>query len=302
MNMGSNVKLIISVLVLLVVVMLYLLIKQHRKTKISKSVIEKQRQQIASANACIYSQTRDLQSRVREIQSLSNEFSRYRVDVRNNYRKLLPYGERILIDYFCMLLSTPGFENWNIYGHLNLRCSINQNYQTDFLIVSDRGIYVIESKFWKGLTLIYTDGYSMIFSNTMYSDYGKGSDKGITIFNISKDGDTEKFEINKYTNPVAQARQYSKVLRNHLGRHVHNIVVFQEDENCQIKINDKDFDCYCVDKYTRITTQNNLISLLKNSYIIQDIDLEKINDIIRNNFEYSIFLNSSNIKQPPWGN
>lgn len=287
------------VLVLLLVILLYFLIKQHRKAKYNKSIMENQKQQIDSANSCIYSQTQDLQSKDREILSLSNEFSKYKADVKNNYRELLPYGERILIDYFCTLLSAPGFENWNIYGHLNLKYSVSKNYQADFLIVSDRGIYVVESKFWKGLTLIYTDGHPMIFSDTMYSDYGKGSDKGITIFNISKDRDTEKLEINKYNNPVAQARQYSKVLRNYLGRHVHNIVVFQEDENCQIKINDKDFDCYRVDQYTRITTQNNLISILKNSCMFQGVDLDKINDTIRNKFEYSICLNSSNINQPP---
>lgn len=228
-------------------------------------------------------------------------FDSYRDMVKRNYRKTFASGELILIDCFRNLLSKPGYENWNIYGHLNLTESLFNNYQIDFLIVSDKGIYVIESKMWNGVTLIYTDDYPNILSNTQFSNYGRGSNKNITVFNINDKSNSEGLEINKYTNPVEQVRKYSKILRNMLNIRIKNYVVFQQDEVRQVKFNDRDLTHYDVDKFTRITTQNKLLSDLENAFSSENIDLEKVNDFIQTKFDYTIFLNAKNVNEPPWG-
>lgn len=237
----------------------------------------------------------------KQLSKMEDEFKTYRRLVHENFRQVFSSGELILIDCFKELLKEPGYENWTIYGHLNMKGDSSHNYQADFLIVSDKGVYVIESKFWKGLTLIYTDDFPMIFTNTQFSDYGKGSDQGITVININQNSSTEKLEINKYTNPVAQARRYSKVLKNYFNIHIYNFVVFQQDKDCQVKINEKDLSNYQVGEFTSITTQNNFKNLLKNINS-RFAGYEEINDIIKREFNYAIVLNSSNFNQPPWNN
>ena len=237
----------------------------------------------------------------RRLSEMENEFKTYRKLVNENFRQVFSSGELILIDCFKELLKEPYYENWTIYGHLNMKGDSSHNYQADFLIVSDKGVYVIESKFWKGLTLIYTDDFPMILTNTQFSDYGKGSDQGITVININQNASTEKLEINKYTNPVAQARRYSKILRKYFDIRIHNFVVFQQDKDCQVKVNEKDLSCFQVDKFTSITTQNNFKNLLK-SINNEFANYEEINRIIKKEFNYAIVLNSSNINQPPWDN
>lgn len=235
----------------------------------------------------------------KQLSEMEDEFKTYRRLVHENFRQVFSSGELILIDCFKELLKEPGYENWTIYGHLNMKGDSYHNYQADFLIVSDRGIYVIESKFWKGLTLIYTKNFQMILTNTQFSDYGKGSDQEITVININQNTSTEKLEINKYTNPVAQARMYSKILRNHFDTRIHNFVVFQQDKDCQVKINEKDLSHFQIDQFTSITTQNNFKNILKNIKS-EFVNYKEINDIIKREFNYAIVLNLSNINQPPW--
>lgn len=237
--------------------------------------------------------------------NLNSQFEAYKKQVNDNFRKTIPYGEIILIKQFKELFETPGFDNCKIYGHLNMRDKeTDKNYQADFLIVCSRGVFVVESKYWKGLTLIYSKWHSNIFSNTEFSYFGKGSGQEITVFNVNSDDDkNDTLKINKYNNPVTQARQYSVILSKHIKREVKNIVVFQQDGNCQIKIDDNDLNRYKVDEHTQITTQKNLISLLQNSYPdeTQQIDIEDITDFVEKNFQYTMYLDSNNINQPPCG-
>lgn len=254
-------------------------------------------------------QNKNLQNTVAQnsmrVSGMDYQFQTYRDMVNKNFRQVFSAGELILIDYFRKILSEPCYANWSIYGHLNIKGNSSRNYQVDFLIVSDKGIYVIESKLWNGLTFIYTNGTNNLFTDTQFYNFGRNSGcgaTGIQVFNINRKDNGEGLEINKYTNPVEQAREYSKMLKDRFGVRVKNLVVFQQDDLRQVKINDRNLSYYDVDKYTRITTQNNLISDLKNLNSKEFIDIEKINHIIQTQFEYTIFLNSFNINQPPWDN
>lgn len=239
------------------------------------------------------------------ISNLNYQFKEYKKQVENNFRKTVPLGEILLIEKFSDLFATPGFDNCKIYGHLNIKDKANdKNYQADFLIVCSRGVFVVESKYWKGLTLIYSKWHTNIFSNTEFSDFGKGSSQEIKVFNINAvDDKKDVLKINKYDNPVNQARQYSVVLSEYLRRNVKNIVVFQQDGNCKVKVDDNDLDCYKVDEHTQITTQRNLISLLQNFYPAeaQQIDIDDITGFIEKNFQYTMYFDAENINQPPWG-
>ncbi len=239
------------------------------------------------------------------LNNLNAEFAEYKRQVQENFRNTIPIGEVFLIEKFQELFKAQGFDNCKIYGHLNFRDKeFNKNYQIDFLIVCNRGVYVVESKFWRGLTLIYSKCHANIFSNTEFASFGKGSGQEITVFNISSDEDKKDvLKISKYSNPVTQARQYSVVLSKYLKRQVKNIVVFQQDGSCKIKIDDNELDFYKVDEHTQITTQKHLVSLLQNSYssISQQIDIEAITNFIEKNFQYVMCFDSQNINQPPWG-
>lgn len=244
-----------SVLALIIIVLLIVIFGQKRKLKVQKrnnnklfNILKQQ-----GLNVSNQFKQQDIDFDIKnnnyneKTSEIEREFNLYRKLVNKNFRQVFSSGELILIDFFKQLLKQPEYENCNIYGHLNMKDGIYRTYQADFFVVSNKGLFVIESKFWKGITLIYSNGYSTLFTNTQFFDYGKGSDKEITVFNISQSNLSDKLEINKYTNPVAQARQYSKILRNYFNILVQNVVVFQEDEDCQIKFNDKKLVSHQVD-------------------------------------------------------
>lgn len=239
------------------------------------------------------------------LNNLNAEFEEYKRQVRKNFREAIPVGEIFLIEKFEELFNTPGFENCKIYGHLNFRDKeLDKNYQADFLIVCNRGIFVLESKFWRGLTLIYSKWHNNLFKNTEFSDFGKGSGQEVTVFNVNSDDDKKDvLKISKYSNPITQARQYSVVLSKYLKREIKNIVVFQQDGSCQIKVDDNNLERYKIDEHTQITTQKNIVSLLQDFYpaVLKQMDIDNITGFIEKNFLYAMCFNAQNINQSPWG-
>lgn len=235
------------------------------------------------------------------INEIMTKFLEYRRKVDKNFRKTFSVGEIKLIEIFRELLVKPEFFDYSIYGHLNIRGDLLNDYQADFLIVSDKGVFLIESKMWNGVTFVYSGDDPEIFVGTSFKDYGKEPNTGVTVFNICNKAEGEGLVINKYTNPVSQARQYSLLLKNIIHTRVLNFVVFQKDDCCKVKFNNQDLDYCFIDKYTCITTQEYLPTLLHEINTKADFDPYELDCMIQTKFQYEIFLSVNNADEPPWG-
>lgn len=237
----------------------------------------------------------------KELLEKSAEHNKYIQSVQNNIHKLLPYGERETLRVLCRMLSTPQYSAWTIYTHLEYRLSSGKYKQIDFLVVGDKGVYVIESKAWKGLTLLYSADYKSPFYNTQFNNFGNGCNGKLSVFNINNNTDSfGDLKITTYNNnPVAQARGYSKDLSCILDCKVNNIIVFQSNDEYEVKYNDAYFEkIKPLDSYTTITNQNNLIQFFE-SQTIKNFDYENIKKIIEEKCEYYFSLDKNNLTQSP---
>lgn len=229
------------------------------------------------------------------------EHNKYMQSVQQNFHELLPYGEREVLRYLCRMLTTPQYSEWTVYTHLEYRLDNGKYKQVDFLVVGDKGMYVIESKAWKGLTLLYSKDYKSPFYNTQFNNFGNGCNGKLSVFNINNNTDTfGDLKITTYNNnPVAQARGYSKDLSNILGCKINNIVVFHSNDEYEVKYNDSYFEkIKPLGEYTTITNQNNLIQFF-DSQTIKNFDYENIKKIIEEKCEYYFSLDKNNLTQSP---
>lgn len=237
---------------------------------------------------------------LKEKNLLEQKFNYYQRKVKLNLNNLFTVGELTLIEIFRDMLSREEFSDWCVYGQVQPKKT--GEYRIDFLVVSKKGVFVVESKAWKGLTLIYEPNYSNALSYSIYENYGRRIDSRSTeiqVFNINSSGINDSLYINKYTNPIEQARDYSRSLRNLLNFHIKNLVVFQQDEDYQVKFNENDFNRIDIDDYTTVICNRGVISYFS-MVASEHINADEVNTVIRNNYDYAICLNASNVNEPPW--
>lgn len=230
---------------------------------------------------------------------LEQKFNYYQQKVKLNLNNLFTVGELTLIEIFRDMLNRKEYSDWKIYGQIQYKTY--NTFRIDFLVVSEKGVFVVESKAWKGLTLIYEPNYSNVLTNSIYNNYGRSTNSRSTeiqVFNING-GANDSLYINEYTNPIEQARNYSRDLRNILNCRIKNLVVFQQDNNYQVKFNDNDLNAVNVDNYTTITTNRGVINYFS-TVASEHINTCEINNAIRKNCDYAICLNASNVNEPPW--
>jgi len=230
---------------------------------------------------------------------LEQKFNYYQLKVKENLNNLFTIGELTLIEAFREMLTKKEFSDWYIYGQLQRKGF--DTYRVYFLVVSENGVFVVESKAWKGLTLIYEPNHPNLLKNSIYNDYGKKLGLRSTefqVFNISN-GKNGSLSFNEYTNPIEQARGYSRDLRNVLNCHVKNLVVFQQNDKYQVKYNDCNLGKVSIDQFTTITTNKGIENYFSTA-ATEHINVDEINQLIRNNYNYAICLTASTVNEPPW--
>ncbi len=237
----------------------------------------------------------------------------YRKEVTDNLQKQTPFGEWLLLQSFLQLFQESAFDDFTIYHHLEYEQD-GQIRQVDFFIVSPKGLFVIESKMWKGITYIFDKTTVNIFSNTStfrYADFGIGGGDKVRVFNAKISSDSRgQIILNSYENPIAQARQYSQYLWKKLEvPAVYNLVVFRASSGYELQYNNKAVsgDGEPVGPYTTIITDqsDNIKNFLLNFKPTgKPVDIDRINRLLCGDesiFNFRFKIDKSNHQQAPFG-
>ncbi len=296
-------------------VLLLWFVGRVKKKQFGNELLEKQtehEQELAKLKA---ENERNLSATRQEMQLLLDQektnAEQYRKEVSDNLQQQTPaLGERLLIEQFLQFFEEPGFDNFTIYHHLEY-AEEQQTKQVDFLIVSPKGLFVIESKMWKGITYIFNSSTPNIFSTVtdpIYASFGvRGSDK-IRVFNAKTSGDVRgQIILNSYENPIAQARQYSHYLWRKLEvPAVYNLIVFRAASGYELQYNNSPVsdEGEPIGKYTTIITDKN--DNIKRFFLKirpQPLDINKVNEVIcgnESNFNYRFKIDKNNYQQAPF--
>jgi len=272
-----------------------------------------------------------------EINELDTEYLNREKQIKKNIIKPVHKGEKILISKFIGLFKDGKNAEWNessVYFQLTLDDKKNGDPTDcilDFLIVSPNGLFVIESKLWDGITYIYRNDCSCpIFDEVAeFKDFGKGQNedtdqkrKTPRIFNAKtiydKDNGENNIILKRYTNPIAQARKYSKLLSVLLKvKPVKNVIVFHVDEKRDVRIDNKNIKDIGIDScdteidyYSKIITDNGLEELFESDWYTKRDSrytetVDDVNKIIENlkdslKLQYRFKLDITNFMTAPF--
>lgn len=232
-----------------------------------------------------------------------SESQKYRNQVHNNLHEQIPDGEKIIINIFKDFFRNKTFIDFTIYNQLAFNFDGGFS-RVDFLVVSPRGLFVIESKCWKGVTYVYRKGFPNIFYNTEFDSFGLGSNLDIQVFNVnSSEKEKGKLIVSKYDNPIAQARGYSRALANILplkdGMRIKNIVVFNKLEKFVTLFNNEPLEKEDLDSFSSIITDSNIKSYF-DGFQNNHFNTQNIVDYIDHNLGCLFKMDINNYGQAPF--
>ncbi len=261
----------------------------------------------------LHSKAIDVQ-RLKHSQALLSEdekHKKYQEHVHSNFGRYVPYGERLLIKAFRRMFEVDEFKDFTIYSHLEFD-SGKSFMQVDFLVVSPKGLFVVESKCWKGITYICTKEFDDLFKNAKnesYKKFGVGSSLDIRVFNAQacktneKTKEIEQILLSSYQNPFTQARKYSAELNDVLicegVNRIKNVVVFNTYNDYEVLLNDNKLIYAEVDNMSSVTTNNGLESYFKKQPHTQT-NTKQVVEYVDQRFNYLFKMDSSNYQKAPF--
>ena len=243
---------------------------------------------------------------------LQIQLCNYKESVRRNLKDSINSGEFILLGKLLKMLGKPQFQQFTVY--YQVKYDFNSKIRgADFIIVSPKGIFLLESKHWKGVTYIYKGNLDnwLLFNNPQLKIFGKEK-KGKTslntrVFNVrERKGQVCLYSFGK--NPVEQVREYSSDLASHLksdsdfvrmrNAFVRNAVVFTNRDNCEIFYNNVPLTIERLDGCTHLMTDEYIEDFFS-TIPPMECDMQKaINEIDKLNHRAKI--DKDNYRQPPF--
>ena len=148
-------------------------------------------------------------------------------------------------------------EEYKVFNNITILDYEGKTTQIDHVVVSMYGIFVIETKCYKGW--IFGDEKSHVWSQTLYSGRGWWS----------------KSEKHKFQNPIRQNWRHIYVLSEQLKMprsYFHNIVVFAGDAEAKTKMPDYVMDVSDVARYIR-SFKEPVISSLKRDMLAHALEV-----------------------------
>lgn len=309
------------VLIILFIVMFFLVVLMGLKQKQLKKELEEASLRSTKAtdtanNELIKStesltkiaekQTADFEALKEQYQGLEIYCENIEKDIQGNYAT----SERFLIKKFYELLDNPKYQDITVYHSLGYIDKNNYLKEIDFLVVTKKGILIIESKHWKGVTYIYCDkgndkivnNVGDIFKDTQYAQYAKNSirvdqeDCFMRVFVVRENDAKGTLIIRDYNNPVSQVRGYSWGVSQALGKPVANAVVFHKDEQCQVVFNNEVMsNHYQIDKFTSIVGDDLLGNYLDSlGGDLTSEEMEQLSALVEQKFTYHYKMDKSN--------
>lgn len=291
---------IITALAVVIIVLLLINYKQKKKAADELAAQKKESAEVLNLQKTDYEQrlknelTVQYRKYEEQLRSVTNEHELklaaqikakedYKKQIVENLKKNIPYGERLLLKKFRDLLQDPAFADFTIYRGLEF--SVNGIFrQVDFFVVSPKGLLVIESKRWAGTTYIYTGDARTVFTDTEHDSFGKAGYDNVKVFNAVKSKDREgQIVFSSYSNPIAQAREYSLILKDKLNaKSVDNLVIFSPVYGGKVVFNDHPLSACEVGPYTRLILDegDNLKQFLLNWGSSEKPDVQRIKSLI----------------------
>lgn len=225
----------------------------------------------------------------------------YKNQVLSNLRETIPYGERLLIRCFKKLFDESILSDSIIFNHLEFETEHGFR-QVDFFIVSSSGLFVAESKRWKGVTHICSNSYPDMFQKTAYRAFGVGSSERVRVFNAQQSEDSSgQIQLSAYQNPVVQVREYSRHLLKILSvKPIKNIVIFTVADGYEVLYDNEPLTIVDVDNFTSLTTDNSLKRFFETRKTENWTDKQHVAKYIEGNMNYRFKLDKDNYQQAPF--
>lgn len=248
-----------------------------------------------------------LRKKESESEFLRNYCETIEKDIQGNYAT----SERYLIKRFYDLLADPSYQDITIYHSLGYIDSSGQQKEIDFLLITKKGILILEAKHWKGVTYIYCDNNGEknvgsetdLLANTQYASFAKQDIKifkegcSMRVFVVKENDAKGTLVIRDYNNPISQVRTYSSGVYYALGkRTTTSAVVFHKDEQCQVVFNNKMLEGYQdIDGLTSIVVDDSIAMYLdKLGGNLTSEDMRELTEIVEQKFTYHYKMDKSN--------
>jgi hypothetical protein len=245
------------------------------------------------------------------------EYTKNQVSVhKEQLKKSIPLGEQLILDHFKENFDQLFRQDKDtvIFHQLEINSG---SKKIDFFIVSSQGLFVIESKCWKGVTYVY-DGKSVanekevidIFKGTPYCNFGcsetaEENDKKYKVFNVRENDKKGEMILSAYNeNPIVQSKNYSRALAGILRTNkVRNLVVFTFNNDCSVIYNNEPLESRRykkVDDYTTVVYDSNLRKFFYdndkyNQEPVTDVK-SVLNSLSNINFTYNLKIDNTNYK------
>lgn len=231
-------------------------------------------------------------------------------ELQSQIRKNTPSGERYLTKIFCDLYSNPFFKEMLIYHSLSYIDNNNCLKEIDFLVLTKKGLLIIESKHWKGVTHIYCNNQNESIVNTTNDLFFRTHHEKFFLSNINiykelqdmrifvvKENDKKgSLIIQNYGNPIMQVRDYSQEVSHILKRRIINSVVFHSDVESQIVFNNEPISKHKkIDNFTNILVDTYIGEYLQN--LDESLDSSQIDalvKVIEENFKFNYKMSYDN--------
>lgn len=306
---------ILVVLLIIVIVVLFFIMRSKQQKleaklielsqhlKKTESLSNKEIEQVSKISSDYLDEIKLLENKYRELQD-------YCADIEKDIQSGFATSERFLMKRFYELLDNPEYQDITIYHSLGYIDGNDHLKEIDFLIITKKGILIIESKHWKGVTYIYCDNphkkivntTADMFANTQYTDFAKTSiriyqdDFPMRVFVVRENDAKGTLVIRDYNNPISQVRGYSWGVNKALGKPVANAVVFHKDEQCQVVYNDELVqDYHQIDGLTNIVVDDSIDKYLDSLGGNLTVDeMAQLADSIEQKFTYHYKMDKDN--------
>ncbi|MDL2324276.1 NERD domain-containing protein [Ruminococcaceae bacterium OttesenSCG-928-A16] len=226
----------------------------------------------------------------------------YKAQVKKNIEDSVVLGEVLLIKEFRRLFQKAGWEDFVVYHGLEYRKKDGNFRKIDFLIICKKGAFVIESKMWKGTTFVLQDTSLDMFHSArdkQLKEFGVGSSDKLRIVNAQPNSEKRgQVIMSCYSNPVAQAREYSVDLKEILELStLPNIVVFHQSAGCDVQFNNEPLTQATIG-LTTLLTDKELIQYLEGLPPVE-IDVSAIAQKA-NRYPCKSIIHSNNYQEAPY--
>lgn len=137
--------------------------------------------------------------------------------------------------------------------------------QIDHVLITPKGVFAIETKYWKGTTYMIQTG---IDERTEKSEIASLLYNGKLIININN-GKANFYKSNKQSNIINQTIKHAKNLRDilfHNTNFVKGVLVFVENDDCKLnfdRIEEDYIDIMSLNTLIKIIQENKMDTMLK---------------------------------------